>query len=71
MDTHQVLNCDAFEAVCVDFLCLWFEKGQKIIEYTKDEWIYQNHHDILQWARNVQIIIRYGNELKFIYLLRE
>ena len=31
MDTHQVLNCDAFEAVCVDFLCLWFEKGQKII----------------------------------------
>ena len=31
-----------------------FIKDRQMIEYTKDQWIYQKHHDILQWARNAQ-----------------
>ena len=42
-----------------------------MIEYTKDQWIDQNHHDVLQWARNAQNILRYENELELIFLLRE
>ena len=48
-----------------------FRKDRKMIEYTKNQWIDQKHHNVLQWSRNAQNIIRYGNELKLIYLLRE
>ena len=48
-----------------------FIKDSQMIEYTKDKWIDQKHHGILQWAINAQNIIRYDNEFKFIYLLRE
>ena len=40
-------------------------------EYTKHQWIDQNHHDVLQWARNAQNSIRYDNELKLFNLLRK
>ena len=42
-----------------------------MIEYTRDQWIDQKHHDVLQWARNSQNIICYYNELELIYVLRE
>ena len=48
-----------------------FRKDRQIIECTKYLWIDQNHHDVLQWSRNAQNIIRHDNEFKFIYLLRE
>ena len=41
-----------------------------MIEYTKDQWIAQRHHEILQWAINVKNVIFYDNELKLIYLIR-
>ena len=47
-----------------------FRKDRQIIEYTKYQWIYQKHHDVFQWFRNAQNIIRYENEFKLIYLLR-
>ena len=56
--------------VLITYIC-GFRKDRKMIEYTKYQWIYQKHHDVLQWARNAQNIIRYDNELKFIYLPRE
>ena len=34
---------------------------RQMIEHTKYQWIDQNHHDVLQWARNIQNIIRYDN----------
>ena len=48
-----------------------FRKDRKMVEYNKDQWIDQNHYDVLQWARNDQNIICYDNELNLIYLLRE
>ena len=40
-----------------------FRRDSQMIEQTKDQWIDQNHHDLLQWDRNAQNIIRYDNEL--------
>ena len=48
-----------------------FRKDRQMVEYNKDQWIDQNNHDVLQWNRNAQNIIRCDNSLKFIYLLRE
>ena len=48
-----------------------FRNDRQITEYTKDQWIDQNYHDVLQWARNAQNIICYDNELKLTYLLIE
>ena len=48
-----------------------FRKNRQIIECTKYQWIDKKHHNILQWDRNSQNIIRCGNELKSIYLIRE
>ena len=56
--------------VSIAFIC-GFIKDRKIIEYTKDKWIDQNHHNVLQWARNAPIIICHDNELELINLLRE
>ena len=56
--------------VLIDQIC-GFRKDRQMIEYTKDQRIAQKHQDVLQWARNAQNIIRYDNELKLIYLLRE
>ena len=56
--------------VLMAYICV-FRKDMQMIQYTKYQWIYQKHHDVLQWARNSQKIIRYDNELKLIYLLRE
>ena len=42
-----------------------------MIEYTKYQWIDQKHHALLQWDIKSQNMIRYENELKLIYLLRE
>ena len=56
--------------VFIAYIC-GFIKDRQMIEYTKYQWIDQNHYGILQWDRNAQNIIRYDNELKLIYLLRE
>ena len=48
-----------------------FRKDRRMVEYTKDQFIDQNRHDVLQWARNAQNIICYDNELKLTYLLIE
>ena len=56
--------------VFIAYIC-GFIKDRQMIEYTKYQWIDQNHYDILQWDRNAQNIIRYDNELKLIYVLRE
>ena len=56
--------------VLIAYIC-GFRNDRQMIEYIKDQWIYQNHHDVLKWARNAQNIICYDNELKLIYLLRE
>ena len=48
-----------------------FRKDRQMIEYTKDKCIDQKHHNLLQWARNAQNILRYENELELIFLLRE
>ena len=53
----------------IAYIC-GFIKYIQMIEYTKDQWIDQNYHDVLQWARNAQNMICYDNEFKFIYLLR-
>ena len=42
-----------------------------MIQYIKDQWIDQQHHNEFQWDQNSQNIVPYDNELKFIYLLRE
>ena len=55
--------------VLIAYIC-GFRKDSQMIEYTKDQWIDQNHHAVLKWARNAQNIIRYENELKLINLLR-
>ena len=47
-----------------------FRNYRQMTKYTKDQWIDQNNHDVLKWSRNAQNIIRYYNELKFIYLIR-
>ena len=44
----------------IAYIC-GFRKDRKIIYYTKDQCIDKNHHDLLQWARNTQNIIRYDN----------
>ena len=31
-----------------------FRKDRRMVEYTKDQFIDQNHHYVLQWARNAQ-----------------
>ena len=41
-----------------------FIKYRQMIEHTKDQWFYQKHHDVLQWSRNAQNIIRYDNKSK-------
>ena len=46
-------------------------KNRQMIEYTKDQWIDQKHHNVLQRAINAQNIICHDNEFKLIYLLRE
>ena len=56
--------------VLIAYIC-GFRKDRQMIEYTKDQWIDQKHHNVLQWDINAQNIIRYDNELKLIYLLRE
>ena len=48
-----------------------FRNYRQMVEYAKDKFIDQNHHDVLQWARNGQNIIHYDNKLKLSYLLRE
>ena len=53
--------------VLITYIC-GFRKDRQMIEYTKDQQIDQNHHNVLQWARNAQNIIRYEIESKFIYL---
>ena len=47
--------------VLISYIC-GFKKDRKKIEYTKDQWIDQNHHSVLQWARNAQNIIHCDNE---------
>ena len=42
-----------------------------MIEYTKHQWIEQKYHNVLQWDRHTQNIIRYDNKLILIYLIRE
>ena len=54
----------------IAYIC-GFRKDRQVVEYTKDQWIDHNHHDVLQWARNAKNVIRYDNESKFIHLLRE
>ena len=54
----------------IAYIC-GFRNYRQMIEYTKDQWIDQKHHDVLQWARNAQNIIGDENELKLIYLPRE
>ena len=56
--------------VLISCIC-GFIKDRQIIEYIKYQWIDQRNHYISQWSRNAQNIIRYDNELKSIYLLRE
>ena len=51
--------------VLIAYIC-GFRKDSKMIEYTKDKWIDQNHPYVLQWTRNAQNNIRYDNELKLI-----
>ena len=48
------------------FYIFGFRKDIQLIEYTKDQWVDQQHQDVFQWARNTQNIIRYDNELKLI-----
>ena len=48
-----------------------FRKDRQMIEYTKYQLVDQKHHEIFQWARNAQNIIRYDIELKLINLIRE
>ena len=50
----------------IAYICC-FRKDRKMVEYTKDQWIDQKHHDVLQWSRNAQNIIHYDNELKLIF----
>ena len=54
----------------IDYIC-GFKNYRQIIEYTKDKWIDEKHHNLLKWARNAHNIIGYENELKLIYLPRE
>ena len=63
--TDIAMNLRPF--VLIAYIC-GFRKDIQVIEYTKDQWIDQHHQDLLQWAWNFQNIIRYDNELKFIYL---
>ena len=56
--------------VLIDYIC-GFRKDRQMIECTKYQWIDKKHHGIFKWARKVQNIICYDNELKLIYLLRE
>ena len=48
-----------------------FRRYRQMIEYTKYQRNDKKHHNILQWTINNKNIIRYDNELEFIYLLRE
>ena len=43
-----------------------FRKYRQLMEYTKDQWVDQQHQDVFQWDRNTQNIICYNNELKLI-----
>ena len=56
--------------VLIAYIC-GFIRDRKVIEYTKDQCIDQQHHDVLQWDRNAQNIICFENKLNFIYLLRK
>ena len=56
--------------VLITYIC-GFRKERKMVEYNKDQWIYQKHHGVLKWARNAPNMICYDNELILIYLLRE
>ena len=56
--------------VLIAYMC-GFINDKQMIEYTKDKWIDQKHHDVLQWTRNAQNIIPYDNELKLINCIRE
>ena len=44
----------------IAYIC-GFIKDRQMTEYTKYQWIYQKHNDVLQWARNTQNIICYYN----------
>ena len=67
LDTDIAMHLRLF--LLIAYICS-FIKDRQMIEYTKDQWVHQKHHDVLQWARNVQNIIRYYNELKLINLIR-
>ena len=41
--------------VLITYICV-FRKDKKMIEHTKDQWIDQKHHDVLQWAINAKIL---------------
>ena len=58
VDTHKVLilQCIWVSLCLIAYIC-GFRKDRQMIEYTKDQWIYQNHHDVLQWYINAQNII--------------
>ena len=56
--------------VLIAYIC-GFRKDRQMVQYNKDQRIDQKHHDLFQCARNAQNIIRYDNEFKVIYLLRE
>ena len=47
------------------------KRDRQMVEYTIYQQVGHEHHNILQWARNTQIVICYENELKLFYLLRE
>ena len=66
--TDIVMNLKMLVLITYIFV---FRKDRQMIEYTKDQYIDQEHHNLLQSARNTQNIIRYDNELKLINLLIE
>ena len=48
-DTDIAMHLRPF--VLISYIC-GFRNNTQMIEYTKDQWIDQNHHDVLQWSRN-------------------
>ena len=45
--TDNVMNLRPFVLIAYIY---GFIKDRQIIEYTKNQWIDQNHHNILQWT---------------------
>ena len=52
------MHLRSFELIA--YIC-GFKKDRQMIEYTKNQWIYQNHHNVLQCSRDAQNIISYDN----------